>query len=205
MDRLSDDDARALLGLPMAYVLPATAVLVADARRIVDTNVALAHEQGIGISPIWERQGSRAAVRAAVLPAEFASRYFTGGGLVVLGKPSVRTLVAELMPWMAQDPGGAAVALEDTLEVWTSEDAPLRPLEALYAGHFKLLSLMLADIARKADAGLDTLDWIASLGLPVEEFRDDDDPPASEIEERTEARMDAMWAQEDAWLEASPS
>jgi hypothetical protein len=117
----------------------------------------------------------------------------------------VRTLVAELMPWMAQDPGGAAVALEDTLEVWTSEDAPLRPLEALYAGHFKLLSLMLADIARKADAGLDTLDWIASLGLPVEEFRDDDDPPASEIEERTEARMDAMWAQEDAWLEASPS
>jgi hypothetical protein len=205
MDRLTDDDARALLGLPMAYVLPATAVLVADARRIVDTNVALAHEQGIGISPIWERQGSRAAVRAAVLPAEFASRYFAGGGLVVLGKPSVRTLVAELMPWMAQDPSGAAVALEDTLEVWTSEDAPLRPLEALYAGHFKLLSLMLADIARKADAGLDTLDWIASLGLPVEEFRDDDDPPASEIEERTEARMDAMWAQEDAWLEASLS
>ena len=42
----------------MAYVLPASAVLVADARRIIDTNVALARElsaQGIGISPIWER------------------------------------------------------------------------------------------------------------------------------------------------------
>ena len=206
MDRPTDDDARALLGLPMAYVLPASAVLVADARRIVDTNVALARElsaQGIGISPIWERQGSRAAVLATMLPAEFTSRYFTGGGLVVLGKPSVRTLVAELMPWMSQDPGGAAVALEDTLEVWTSEDAPLRPLESLYGGHYKLLSLMLADFARKADAGLDTLDWIASLGLPVEEFRDDDDPPAAEILERMETRMDAMWAQEDAWLESS--
>ena len=51
-----------------------------------------------------------------------------------------------------------------------------------------------------SDAGLDTLDWIASLGLPVEEFRDDDDPSAEEIQTRMEARMDAMWAQEDAWL-----
>ncbi len=187
----------------MAYVLPATQVLVADARRIVETNVALHRElsgQGIGFSPIWERQGSRAAVRAAMLPPEFAGRYFTGGGLVVIGKPSVRTLVAELMPWMAEDPGGAVIALEDTHEVWTSDEAPLRPLEPLYAGHFKLLSLMLADIARKADAGLDTLDWIASLGLPVEEFRDDDDPTVAEIEARMEARMDAMWAQEDGWL-----
>src|SRR5262249_27112721 len=156
--------------------------------------------QGIGISPIWERKGSRAAVRAALLPAEFNNRYFGGGGLVVLEKPSVRTLVAELMPWMAEDPGGAAVALEDTLEGWTSDEAPLRPLESPYGGHYKLLSLMLADIARKADAGLDTLDWIASLGLPVEEFRDDDDPSAADIHARMESRMDAMWAQEDAWL-----
>src|SRR5205809_562376 len=123
MDRPAEDDARARLGLPMAYVLPATQVLVTEARRIVETNVALAREsgaQGIVFSPIWERHGSRAAVRAAMLPAEFASRYFTGGGLVVLAKPNVRTLVAELMPWMAADPGGAAAALEDTLEVWTS-------------------------------------------------------------------------------------
>jgi hypothetical protein len=207
MDRPTDDDARALLGLPMAYVLPATNVMVAEARRIIETNVALARElsaQGIGISPIWERKGSRAAVRAAMLPPEFASRYFTGGGLVVLGKPGVWTLVAELMPWMAEDPGGAAVALEDTLEVWTSEGAPLRELESPYGGHYKLLSLMLADIARKGDAGLDTLDWIASLGLPVEEFRHDDDPPAAEIQTRMESRIDAMWAQEDAWLESYP-
>src|SRR5690606_30875995 len=121
--------------------------------------------------------------RASQLPAEFARRYFTGGGLLVLRTPGVRTLVAELMPWMAEDPSSAAVALEDTREMWRSDDAPLRPLEPLYAGHFKLLSLMLADLARKADAGFDTLDWIASLGLPVEEFRDDDDPSASEIEE----------------------
>jgi hypothetical protein len=208
MDRPTDDDARVLLGLPMAYLLPATPVLVAEARMIVEANLALAREPsapGVVVSPIWERKGSRAAVRAAALPPEFASRYFTGGGLVVLGKPGVRTLVAELMPWMAEDPRAAAAALEDTLEVWTSEDAPLRPLESAYGGHYKLLSLMLADIARKADAGLDTLDWIASLGLPVEEFRDDDDPSASQIHERMEARMDAMWAQEDAWLEAGLS
>jgi nucleotide-binding universal stress UspA family protein len=196
MDRLSDEDARALLGLAM------------EAGRIVETNLALAREllaQGIRISPIWERKGSRAAVRAAMLPAEFASRYFTGGGLVVIGKPGVRTLVAELMPFMAEDPAAAAVALEDTLEVWTFEGAPLHPVESPYGGHYKLLSLMLADIARKADAGLDTLDWIASLGLPVEEFRDDDDPEADAIHARMEARMDAMWAQEDAWLASAPS
>jgi hypothetical protein len=208
MDRLSDEDARALLGLPMAYMLPATEIIAMEAGRIVETNLALAREllaQGIRISPIWERKGSRAAVRAAMLPAEFASRYFTGGGLVVIGKPGVRTLVAELMPFMAEDPAAAAVALEDTLEVWTFEGAPLHPVESPYGGHYKLLSLMLADIARKADAGLDTLDWIASLGLPVEEFRDDDDPSASQIHERMEARVDAMWAQEDAWLAVAPS
>jgi hypothetical protein len=208
MDRLSDEDARALLGLPMAYMLPATEIIAMEAGRIVDTNLALAREllaQGIRISPIWERKGSRAAVRAAMLPAEFASRYFTGGGLVVLGKAGVRTLVAELMPFMAEDPAAAAVALEDTLEVWTFEGAPLHPVESPYGGHYKLLSLMLADIARKADAGLDTLDWIASLGLPVEEFRDDDDPEADAIHARMEARMDAMWAQEDAWLASAPS
>ncbi len=207
MGRPTDDQARALLGLPMAYVLPATQVLVAEAWKIVDTNLVLARElsaEGIGMSPIWERKGSRAAVRAALMPAEFARRYFTGGGREVLGKQIVRTLVAELMPWMVEDPGGASVALEDTLEMWTSEDAPLRVLESPYGGHYKLLSLMLADIARKADAGLDTLEWIASLGLPVEEFRDDDDPPAAEIHARMEARMDAMWAEEDVWLE-SPS
>lgn len=205
----TDDDARVLLGLPMAYVLPATAVLVAEARLIVDTTLALARElgaQGLGvapISPIWERKGGRAAVREVGLPGAFARRYFTGGGLLVLGKAGVRTLVAELMPWMAQDPASAAAALEDTLELWTADDAPLRPLESPYGGHYKLLSLMLADFARKADAGLDTLDWIASLGLPVEEFRDDDDPPAARIEARADERMDAMWAQEDAWLDAS--
>jgi hypothetical protein len=127
------------------------------------------------------------------------------GGRLVLSKPGVRTLVAELMPWMAEDPVGAAAALEDTLELWTTDDATLRPLESPYGGHYKLLSLMLADIARKADAGLDTLDWIASLGLPVEEFRDDDDPSAAQIHERMEARVDAMWAQEDAWLAAVAS
>jgi len=208
MDRLTDDAARTLLGLPMAYLLPTPTVLVAEAWRIVDTNLALARElspQGIGIAPIWERKGSRAAVRTTALPPAFARRYFIGGGLVVLGKAGVRTLVAELMPWMAQDPPSAAVALADTLDMWTADEAPLRELESPYGGHYKLLSLMLADIARKADAGLDTLDWIASLGLPVEEFRDDDDPSADEIHARMEARLDAMWAQEDAWLDSTPS
>lgn len=204
MDRLTDDDARALLGLPMAYMLPAAEVLVAEARRIVETNLARACTPSYVMSPIWERKGSRAAVRAVRLPGEFARRYFTGGGRMVLGKPGVQTLVAELMPWMAEDPRRAAAALEDTLELWTFEDEPLQPLESPYGGHYKLLSLMLADIARKADAGLDTLDWIASLGLPVEELCDDDDPPASEIHARMEERMDAMWAQEDTWLDARP-
>lgn len=205
MERPSDDAARTLLGLPMAYVLPATDVMISEARRIVETNLALARELGPHQlpSPIWERKGSRACVRLVTLPAAFAQRYFTGGGALVLGKDRVRTLVAELMPWMAEDPAGAAVALEDTLEVWTSDGAPLRELESPYGGHYKLLSLMLADFARKADAGLDTLDWIASLGLPIEEFRDDDDPDADAIAERMEARVDAMWAAEDAWLEAA--
>jgi len=207
MDRLTDDDARTLLGLPMAYVLPAAEVLVAEARRIVETNLALARAPSVPgrvMSPIWERKGSRAAVRAVQLPREFTRRYFTGGGRTVLGKAGVRTLVAELMPWMAEDPSAAAAALEDTLELWSFEDEPLQLLESPYGGHYKLLSLMLADIARKADAGLDTLDWIASLGLPVEEFCDDDDPPASEIQARMEERVDEMWAQEDAWLDTKP-
>ncbi|MFO0636608.1 MAG: hypothetical protein U0168_27570 [Nannocystaceae bacterium] len=205
MDRPTDEQARALLGLPMAYLLPATSVLVAEAFRIVDVNLALAREGTAAavVSPIWERKGSHAAVRQTDLPPVFARRYGGGAAAPLLRKPKVHTLVAELMPWMAEDPVGAAVALEDTLELWISEGAPLRPLDSPYGGHYKLLSAMLADLARKADAGLDTLDWMASLGLPVEEFRDDDDPSVEAIHARMEARLDAMWAQEDAWLDAA--
>ncbi len=208
-DLLSERDARALLGLPADCSLPGQEDLEAEAARIVERNLALSIElgpltdQGLLLSPIWETKKGLGHVRLAVLPARFRTRYFEAEGAEVLHEPHAIAIVAEVLPWLVDDPVGAAVALEDTLRAWLDDTAPVRSLEQPIAGHTRLLSILLADIARKGSAGLDTLEWLASLGLPFEEAREADDPSPDEIRASMKEHLEAMWEEERAWLRAA--
>lgn len=208
---LSMQEARGLLALPEDCQVPETADLLADAELILSTNHAVAKEtahlvaNGLQVSPIWDvgtKAGATAPVlvRMAVLPVEFRSRYFEGEGAEVLGERAAIELVCDVVPWLADDPVGAAFALEDTLRVWLDDTAPTRTLEIPYRGHYKLLSLLLADIARKGSAGLDSLEWLGSIGLPIEESRDADDPPTEQIRANMKLHLQDMWEQERRWL-----
>jgi len=202
---LSEQDARALLGLPRGHTLPAADVLLGDVARIVEVNLGLGKElaplaeQGLLPSPLWEPKDGATQVRLAVLPPVFRGRYFEGEGAEVLAEPYAREIVVEVLEWMVADPVGAAFALEDTYRTWHDATAPVRSLALPYEGHFRLLSLLLADIARKGAAGLDTLQWLGSIGLPIEESREPDDPPAPEIVAAMKKNLDGMWAEERAW------
>lgn len=208
-DLLSEHDARALLGIPAGYQPPGEDALLAEAQRIVEKNFALAREltpladQGLLLSPIWESKSGVAHARLSVLPAGFRSRYYEPEGALVLDEPHALGIVAEVVPWMIDDPVGASVALEDTLRVWLDDTAPVRSLEEPLHGHTRLLTILLADIARKGAAGLDTLEWLGSIGLPVEDARDDDDPSPEEIRASMKAHLEAMWEEERAWLRAA--
>lgn len=208
-DLLSEHDARALLGLPAGTRLPDEDALVREAERIVAKNLELAaeasglSEQGLLVSPIWEAKGGVAQVRMAVLPPIFRTRYHEPEGLHVLREPAAIGIVAEVLPWMVDDPVGASVALEDTLRVWLDDTAPVRSLGEPVGGHTRLLSILLADIARKGAAGLDTLEWLGSIGLPIEDARDDDDPSELEVRAAMKEHLQAMWEEERSWLRAA--
>ncbi|MFO0549637.1 MAG: hypothetical protein U0271_14685 [Polyangiaceae bacterium] len=207
---MSIHDARALLALPKDYVAPSAEELLADAQRIVAKNLELGEEtarladQGLLVSPIWELGPgdgeAQVMVRLAVLPASFRGRYFEAEGREVLGEPAALELVCDVLSWLLEDPIGAVFALEDTLRVWLDDTAPTRTLDVPYRGHYKLLSLLLADIARKGAAGLDTLEWIGSIGLPIEESREPDDPPVERIVADMKLHLDEMWEEERRWL-----
>jgi len=192
--------------MPADLVAPDAHQAIADARMIVAKNRAVDREiaplsaQGLLFSPVWEIGSGIARGRLAVLPPVFRTRYFESEGAEVLDDDATIELVCDVLPWLVDDPVGAAFALENTLRAWLDDTAPTRSLEIPYVGHYRLLSLLLADIARKSAAGLDELEWLASIGLPVEEFRDDADLPAEAIIEGMKQRLDQMWQDERAWL-----
>jgi hypothetical protein len=213
--KLSVAEARALLGvtsleIPSEDQLREDAALVIARTLELGDEVAHLKEQGLQPSPIWELDPSpagggapRVRARLAVLPVQFRTRYFEGEGRATLDDPAAVQLACEALPWLLDDPVGAAVALENTLRVWLDETGPTRPLDLPYRSHLRLLSLLLADLARKGSAGLSDLEWLASLGLPIEDLREEDDPPEVEIREGAKAKLQELWMEERGWLRAA--
>lgn len=212
-DRISADEARTVLGL-YADVSASVDELTADVDVIVAENLSLAtrtdklREQGLQPSPVWELTPDdagrpRLVARLAVLPASFRGRYFEEPGRAVLDDAASRELVAEVFDEVAADPVGALVALESTLRAWLDDTAPTRQLTLASKPQHRLLTLLLADIARKGAAGLDDLEWMLSIGLDPEELRDDDSPPIAELRGSSDRKLRAMWAEERAWLAAA--
>jgi hypothetical protein len=205
-DELSESDARLFLAWPEGHELPARDLLVAEARAIIKTNAALDRElapSGVLVSPVWEERGGQAHARLAALPREFRSRYFDDDARATLLERDALVLVADFTRVFSNDPVGATFALENTLTTWLDEDAPTRVVLQSYRGHLKLLTLLLADVARKASAGFDTLELAASWGCLSMVHDPETDPPVDSIKSAMRAKTTAMWAAEDGWKAAA--
>lgn len=209
-EALSRAEALAFLGLPDGFAPPPADELERDARAIAKRTLAFGLElaelaaSGLQLSPIWEEKGGAVQLRLAVVPRELRARYFDGDGArEALEDPQLFRLTGELLEWIASDPVGGAFALDDTHRAWFDAEGPVRTIGLPSRPHYRVLSLLLADGVRKLAAGLDTLEWLASLGLPIDEMRDEEDPPAEAIRAAAEAGLAAMWAEEAAWTRAA--
>jgi hypothetical protein len=206
--KLDDEQARAFLDIPPGFAAPELEAIVQDSRATLLHNLTLyteAKENGVIVSPIWENQEGKAALRQADLPPEIAARYFEGKGLASLKDATVLEMVGDVILMLLEQPSEAASVLEATHDLWVRSDAPVRSLQIPYKGHFKIMTIVLADLARKVSAGFGELEWLASLGL-LEAFHDPaHDPPADQILGLAKELTAKMHADEAAWMKAHAS
>ena len=206
---LSVGEARRFLGWPEGASLPDHDTLLAQSKLVVAKNRELMRRQsklgqaGLLVSPIWELEGTLLHARLAVLPAVFLGRYFEGEACDALDDEALLELVVELLPAVLSDPVGAAFALGDVHRVWYDATAPRRAVVGLEGGHLRALSMLLGDAARKLSAGLDELEWMSTLGLPVDELVEELERPVEAISEAALAKTQAMWSEEAGWVRAA--
>jgi hypothetical protein len=196
---------RAFLELPEGYALPDVDDLMHDARAILLHTVNLRAEtqaSGIQISPVWENRDGQAALRATVVPKEIEARHFEGKGMMALRDPNALTMIADAVEILADEPTAAAQSLAMTASLWISEEAPVRTLGIPYKGHFKLLTLVIADFLRKFGAGFDELEWLTSLGILSAYHNPGEDPPVEQVLAATREKMVKLVAEEQAWMAA---
>lgn len=196
---------RAFLELPEGYPLPDVDHLMHDARAILLHTVNLRTETrpaGIQIAPIWENREGQAALRATVVPPEVEARHFEGKGMMALRDPNALTMIADVVELLAEEPAIAAQVLAMTASLWISEEAPVRTLGLPYKGHFKLLTLVIADFLRKLGAGFDELEWLGSIGLLSAYHNPDEDPPIEDLRASMRAKMQSLVEEEAAWMAA---
>ncbi len=198
-------DPRALLHLPATFDLPDPDALAQDARAILLHALSLRKDMAtaeVVVSPVWEDHEGQASVRAAIVPPGVATRYFEGPGLASLRDPGVMQMLCDVVGMLLEDPDGAAKVLAPTEQLWVSPEAPVRALDLPYRPHFKVLTLVIADLARKVGAGFSELEWIASLGL-LDAYHDpESDPPREDVVTATAAKTLAMCAEEAEWMRA---
>lgn len=204
-DPAEASDPRAMLHLPAQFEVPDPDDLVQDARAIVLHTLSLRKELAateVVISPIWENREGQASVRAAVVPPEVVKRHFEGAGLTSLRDAGVMQMLCDVAAMLLEDPDGAAEVLVGTEQLWISPEAPTRTLELPYKPHYKVLTLVIADLSRKVGAGFTELEWLASLGL-LDAYHDpSSDPPREEVLTATAAKTLAMCADEATWMRA---
>ncbi len=197
--------ARKLLDLPATFDLPAADAVVQDARAILLQMLSLRKDvesSGMILSPIWENVSGQASMRAAIVPRQVAARFYEGPGLASLRDATVMDMVGDVVVMLLEDPEAAAKVLAATEQLWISESAPTRSLQLPFKPHFKVVTLVIADFARKIGAGFSELEWIASMGLLGAYHDPSGDPPKAEVLASTHAKTAAMCAEEAEWMRA---
>jgi hypothetical protein len=195
--------SRKFLALPDGYSLPDVEDILHDARAILLHTLNLrtdTQSSGIQICPIWENQDGQASLRAAIVPKEVELRHFEGKGMNALRDPNALTMIGDVVEILAEEPIAAARALSMTAALWVSDEAPIRQLGLPYKGHYKLLTLVIADFLRKVSAGFDELEWLTSLGILSAYHNPDEDPPVEDIQASTREKMQRLIIDENAWL-----
>jgi hypothetical protein len=190
-------------GLPRGFTPPPEETLEASLREIVRTNFLLDRElapKGLSVSPVWENQNGTAVVRALLAPSQFRERYFVGHGAAALMDPGMARATVGIFPWMSDSPKEAAIVLQDSYKFWCDLEAPTRSLERPFQAHFTLLSLLSADLARKNAAGMDIMEIMASLGIPLDTHDPASDPPIAQIKQSMLAKTEKMHAEEVGWV-----
>jgi len=205
---LTEAQARAFLELEEGAELPDEDTLVADAEQIVEIHGVVAREtaelatQGLQVSPIWEvRPRGEVRARLAVRAPSLRARTLSTEAFDALDDAWIDALVVAIR-WLVDDPIGAAHALENTHKLWFDKDAPSRVIDVPARPHLRVLSMSLADLGRKHGAGFTPLEWLASLGLPLDEVRADvaaDERDDEAIRRSMRDRTVAMWAEELRW------
>jgi hypothetical protein len=120
--------------------------------------------------------------------------------MTALRDPNALTMIGDVVEIFADEPIAAARALAMTASLWVSEEAPIRQLGLPYKGHYKLLTLVIADFLRKIGAGFDELEWITSLGILSAYHNPAEDPPVEDIQASTREKMQRLIVDENAWL-----
>lgn len=204
-DTPEETDPRAMLHLPAELEVPDADALAHDARAILLHSLSLRKELAeadVIISPVWENHDGQASVRAAIVPPAVVTRHFEGPGLASLGDAGVLQMACDVTAMLLEDPASAATALTETEQLWVSPEAPVRPLDLPYKPHYKVLTLVIADLARKVGAGFTELEWIGSLGL-LDAYHDpESDPPRDDVLAAIAAKTLAMCADEATWMRA---
>lgn len=203
MTTFDDKTGREMLQLPEGHAIPESDFIVQDARAILLHMVNLRKDNAgtnVDISPIWENLDGQAGLRASVVPPEVVKRHFEGAGFASLKESAVLVMIGDLVEMLAEHPAAAASALAPTEHLWISKDAPARSLQMPYKGHFKLLTLVIADLCRKVGAGLTELEWIASLGV-LDAFHDPaQDPPVDAIRASMQEKLAKLADEEAKWM-----
>jgi hypothetical protein len=200
---LAPEEHLAFWGVPAGAAPPPTEAVLADIEHIFDVNLSLynkAQKSGLLLCPIWEPGEHGAIARACTLPPEFFILYFeeSEGDFREPGiKRLFADIVATLWPHLAQ----ATHSFDDTLKLFIDPQAPVRSLRQPYHAHHMLLSTLLADWSRKAYAQLNIPEYLMSIGL-LEEFYDPiQHGPLPAIEAAMNEKLEALWEQEDLWLQ----
>ena len=109
----------------------------------------LTEQWEILLSPIWEPGPTGAAVRRAFLaPRSMRAHYFEGAALEVLRSPNLGAIVAA----MAQH-ADARHPIADLKDLYCDPEAPFVEVSKVWTSELGALSLLLADVARRARVG----------------------------------------------------
>lgn len=208
---LTIEQALAFLGrdgvddpLPEDDALVACAEQIVRAHHATRADVAKLSSQGLQLSPIWEVRERSLRARLVVRPPALAARFAFDAAAPPLDDAWLDALL-DALPWLHDDPIGAAHALEDTHKLWFDKEGPTRALDVPHAPHVRSLTMTLADLARKRSASFTPFEWLASLGLPLDDVRDAHDDPRTDaaVGDAVRARSVAMWAEELGWKRAA--
>jgi hypothetical protein len=172
------------------------------ARAILSENLArpmleeLSESTRLFVSPIWEpeAEGTRATRRACVLPKAFEGHYYAGATRSFLEERGPE-LAASLFASLLSSPVDALTAVRQVRALYQHEQAPSLPIELGYEAPMNLLSLVLAEIARRHRAGLDEVSIVASF--------DTSEELSEELSERIDEQLEALTLEELRFYEGA--